>query len=415
MRVCVVGSGAREHALVDVLGRTAEVVCTPGNPGIAEVAECLAGPPESVDADLFVVGPEAPLVDGLADRLRAAGRVVFGPGATGARLEGSKAWMKEVLLAAGVPTARHAAFGPDGEAEAVAFLGTLPGPWVVKTDGLAAGKGVLVTDDRDEAVADVRAKLDGSAFGDAGRRIVIEEGLVGPEISVLAVCDGIRAVALPVARDFKRVGDGDSGPNTGGMGAHSPVPGAGDEVVAEVMERAVAPTLAALRASGVDFRGVLYAGLMLTPDGMRVLEYNVRFGDPEAEVVLPRIDDDLAEWLRAAAMGGLPVTGGPAVSSDACVTVIMASDGYPTSPVAGARISGVDSASAVSGVRVYHAGTALDPDGGLVAGGGRVLAVTGRGADLPAARAAAYAGVARISFGGAVVRSDIAASVVASR
>jgi len=415
MRVCVVGSGAREHALVDVLGRTAEVVCTPGNPGIAEVAECLAGPPESVDADLFVVGPEAPLVDGLADRLRAAGRVVFGPGATGARLEGSKAWMKEVLLAAGVPTARHAAFGPDGEAEAVAFLATLPGPWVVKTDGLAAGKGVLVTDDPDEAVADVRAKLDGSAFGDAGRRIVIEEGLVGPEISVLAVCDGIRAVALPVARDFKRVGDGDSGPNTGGMGAHSPVPGAGDEVVAEVMERAVGPTLAALRARGVDFRGVLYAGLMLTPDGMKVLEYNVRFGDPEAEVVLPRIDDDLAEWLRAAAMGGLPVTGGPAVSSDACVTVIMASDGYPTSPVAGARISGVDSASAVSGVRVYHAGTALDPDGGLVAAGGRVLAVTGRGADLPAARAAAYAGVARIGFDGAVVRSDIAAPVVASR
>jgi phosphoribosylamine--glycine ligase len=286
---------------------------------------------------------------------------------------------------------------------------------VVKTDGLAAGKGVLVTFDRDEATADVRSKLDGSAFGDAGRRIVIEEGLSGPEISVLAVCDGARAVALPPARDFKRVGDGDTGPNTGGMGAHSPVPGVGADVVDEVMERAVRPTLEALRARGVDFRGVLYAGLMLTPDGLRVLEYNVRFGDPEAEVVLPRIDDDLAEWLRAAAIGHLPATGGPAVASDACVTVIMASTGYPTSPVPGARIRGVDSAAALPGVRVYHAGTALDPAGQLVAAGGRVLAVTGRGHDVAAARSAAYAGVGCISFDGAVVRSDIAGRPGGSR
>jgi len=228
VRVCVVGSGAREHALADALARTSEVVCTPGNPGIAAVAECVPGPPEAVDADLYVIGPEAPLVDGLADRLRAAGRSVFGPGADGARLEGSKAWMKEVLVAAGVPTARHATFGPGDLPAALRFLDSFPGPWVVKTDGLAAGKGVLVAADVAVAAADVRAKLDGSAFGEAGRRVVIEEGLSGPELSVLALCDGRRAVALPAARDFKRVGDGDTGPNTGGMGAHSPVPGGDD-------------------------------------------------------------------------------------------------------------------------------------------------------------------------------------------
>jgi phosphoribosylamine--glycine ligase len=411
MRVCVVGSGGREHALADRLARTAEVVCTPGNPGITDVAECVPGPPEAVDADLYVIGPEAPLVDGLADRLRAAGRAVFGPGADGARLEGSKAWMKEVLVAAGVPTARHAVFGPDGLTRALAFLDGLPGPWVVKTDGLAAGKGVLVSDDRDEAAADVQAKLEGSAFGDAGRRVVIEEGLSGPELSVLAVCDGQRAVALPAARDFKRVGDGDSGPNTGGMGAYSPVAGA-DDVVAEVMDRAVAPTLDALRSRGVDFRGVLYAGLMLTPDGLRVLEYNVRFGDPEAEVVLPRLDDDLAEWLRAASLGRLPATGSPAVSPDACVAVVMASRGYPTSPVTGARITGVESAGEIPGVRVFHAGTSQDGEGQLLTAGGRVLAVCGQGRDVAAARTAAYAGVGCIRFDGAVVRRDIAGPAV---
>jgi len=401
VRVCVVGSGGREHALADALARTAEVVCTPGNPGIADVAECVAGPPEAVDADLYVVGPEAPLVDGLADRLRAAGHAVFGPGADGARLEGSKAWMKEVLVAAGVPTARHRSFAPGDAAGATAFLRALPGPWVVKTDGLAAGKGVLVTADVEEAVADAAAKL-------VSGGVVVEEGLTGPELSVLAVCDGARAVPLPPARDHKRVGDGDTGPNTGGMGAFSPVPGAGKDVVDEVMERAVLPTLRALRAGGVEFRGVLYAGLMLTPVGLRVLEYNVRFGDPEAQAVLPRIDDDLAEWLRAAAVGGLPVSGGPRAAEDACVTVVMASPGYPTAPVAGARITGVERAAAVPRVRVYHAGTALDDEGALVTAGGRVLAVTGRGPDLPSARATAYAGVAAVQFDGAVVRRDIA-------
>jgi phosphoribosylamine---glycine ligase len=407
MRVCVVGGGGREHALAAALSRTAEVVCTPGNPGIAAVAECVGGPAERISADLYVIGPEAPLVAGLADRLRAAGKVVLGPGADGARLEGSKAWMKDVLVAAGVPTARHATFGPDDLGGALAFLDGLPGPWVVKTDGLAAGKGVLVSDDRDEAAGDVRAKLSGAAFGDAGRRVVIEEGLSGPELSILALCDGTRAVALPPAQDFKREGDGDTGANTGGMGAFSPVPGAGADVVATVMEGAVAPTLAALRGQGIDYRGILYAGLMLTPDGVRVLEYNVRFGDPETQVVVPRIDDDLAAWLHAAAAGALPAGDGPMVSPDACVTVVMAAEGYPAAPRAGATITGLEDAESVPGVQVFQAGTART-GAGLTAAGGRVLAVTGRGDDLAAARAAAYAGVARVRFAGAIFRHDIA-------
>ena len=292
MRVCVVGSGGREHALAHALARTAEVVVTPGNPGIPGST----GPgtaPVDLSADLVVIGPEAPLVAGLADELRAAGRLVFGPGADGARLEGSKAYMKEVVAAAGVPTARHGAF--DTAEPALDFLATLGPPWVVKTDGLAAGKGVLVTDSFDDAVADVRAKLAGTSFGDAGRRVVIEEGMVGPELSILAVCDGRRAIPLAPAQDFKRVGEGDTGPNTGGMGAYSPVPTAGDDVVGQVMDLFIEPTVAELVRRGIDYRGVLYAGLMLTPEGPKLVEYNVRFGDPEAEVVLPRYAGDLAQ------------------------------------------------------------------------------------------------------------------------
>jgi phosphoribosylamine--glycine ligase len=408
-RVCVVGSGAREHALTDALSRTAEVVCVTGNPGMATIATCHPGPPEHIDADLYVIGPEAPLVDGLADRLRAAGRLVFGPGAGGARLEGSKAWMKEMLVRAGVPTARYGAFSAPGPA--LEFLKSLPGPWVVKTDGLAAGKGVLVTDDIDEAAEDVGAKLSGASFGDAGRTVVIEEGLTGPELSVHALCDGRRAVPLPAAQDFKRLADGDAGPNTGGMGAYSPVPFAGDDVVGEVMERAVMPTIAAMRADGVEYRGILYAGLMLTPQGMRVLEYNVRFGDPETEVLMPRVDDDLVGWLSAAAAGGLPA-GRPRVSADAAVTVVVATEGYPGAPVSGTPISGVDQASGLPGVRVYQAGTTRDGDGTLRTTGGRALAVTGVGPDLAAARAAAYAGVSRIEVAGGQWRSDIAGTTM---
>ncbi len=296
--VCVVGAGGREHALARALATTAdEVIVTPGNAGIealeAQTAatgagriRCSPAPAEEIDADLVVVGPEAPLVDGLADRLRSRDRLVFGPGADGAQLEGSKAWMKHLLEVAGVPTAAYAVF--DEAAGAAAWLRGRPGPWVVKTDGLAAGKGVLVTDDIETAVADVEAKLSGAAFGAAGRRVVLEEALAGPELSVMAICAGGRAVPLAAAQDFKRVGDGDTGPNTGGMGAYSPVPAAGAELVDEVMARAVEPTLAALGKRGVDYRGVLYAGVMLTDDGPKILEFNVRFGDPEAQVVLPR-------------------------------------------------------------------------------------------------------------------------------
>ncbi len=403
MRVCVVGGGGREHALAHVLGRTAEVVVTPGNPAIPG---SVATPPEAVDADLYVIGPEAPLVDGLADRLRAQGRLVFGPGADGARLEGSKAWMKELLATAGVPSAGHQAFTEAGPAKA--YLATLAPPYVVKTDGLAAGKGVLVTGSLAEAEADVEDKLSGAAFGAAGRRVVIEEGLTGPELSLLVVCDGTRAVPLAPAQDFKRIGDGDLGPNTGGMGAYSPVPGAGADVVDLVMDRAVEPTLAALRAQGIDYRGVLYAGLMLTPDGPKVIEYNVRFGDPEAQVVLPRLDTDLAHLLAQAAAGDL--RDGPSFTGDAAVAVVLAAEGYPEAPRAGDPITGLDAAASLPGVTVFAAGVAEDAAGRLVTSGGRVLAVTGTGSTIAAARDRAYAAAGEIHWAGLQYRTDIAAS-----
>ena len=403
MRVVVVGSGGREHALADVLGRSAhEVLVTPGNPGIPGSVDT---PPAELDADLYVIGPEAPLVDGLADRLRAAGRLVFGPGADGARLEGSKAWMKDVLVEAGVPTAAHGSFT---EVEpALAFLDTMHDLFVIKTDGLAAGKGVLVTAERAEAEDAVRSYLSGSAFGSAGSTVVIEEGLTGPEVSVLAICDGQRAVALAPAQDHKRLGEGDTGPNTGGMGAYTPVPVAPPSTVDEVMERAVQPTLAALRGKGIDYRGVLYAGLMLTPTGLKVLEYNVRFGDPETQVVLPRFDSDLVELLAGAAAGSLSPD--PVFSEDALVTVVLASEGYPVAPRTGDVIEGIDQARALDGVSVYAAGVRQDGAGDLLTSGGRVLNVVGRGPTLAEARDRAYSGVARIGWPGMQYRSDIAA------
>lgn len=411
-RVCVVGSGGREHVLAAVLARSADVVVTPGNAGISgrspqgHTLTSTTAIAEAIEADLYVIGPEAPLVDGLADRLRAAGRLVFGPGADGAAIEGSKQFMKELLERAGVPTARWTSCGDIDQARA--FLRSLPGPYVVKTDGLAAGKGVLVTSDLAEAEADAASKLSGASFGPAGRRIVIEEAMSGAELSLLVLCDGERAVPLAPAQDFKRVADRDRGPNTGGMGAYSPVPLAGDDLVGEIMDRIVGPTVAALRAGGIDYRGVLYAGLMLTPEGPKVIEYNVRFGDPEAQVVLPRLADDLADLLAGVAAGRLGDTP-PSFVADAAVCVVCAAPGYPEAPRTGAEISGLEDAGGVEGVTIFHAGTRRDGDVVRTAGG-RVLGVTAVAASLPVARERAYEAVERIDFPGMVSRSDIALS-----
>jgi len=403
VRVCVVGGGGREHGLAVALGRTADVVVTPGNPGIPG---SVATPPEEIDADLFVVGPEQPLVDGLADRLRATGRLVFGPGADGAQVEGSKRYMKELAADADLPTARFGSF--DDLDAAVAFLETLPGLYVVKTDGLAAGKGVLVTESLAEAIDDVRAKLSGDAFGAAGRRVVIEEGLTGPEASVFLVCDGERAVALPPAQDYKRVGDGDTGPNTGGMGAWSPFAAEPPDLAGVAVDRFALPTLAALRARGIDYRGVLYAGLMLTPEGPKLIEYNIRFGDPDSQVVLLRLTSDLAALLASAASGDLTGADPVTVDPDPAVLVVAAAEGYPSSPRTGDVIEGLDAARAVEGVEVLCAGVGLDDQGRLVTAGGRVLDVVGRGPDIAAARDRAYAALAEISWPGRHHRTDIA-------
>ena len=413
MRVCVVGHGGREHAFAETLRRTADVVVTPGNPGIEG---SVAAPPSEIDADLFVIGPEGPLADGLADRLRADGRLVFGPGADGAALEGSKAWMKDVVSAAGVPTAGYRTFDSDpaNRRAAHGYLETLSPPYVIKTSGLAAGKGVLVTGELAEAHADVDAKLDGSAFGDAGRRIVIEEGLIGPEVSLFAICDGRRAVLLPTAvRDYKRVGDGDVGPNTGGMGCVSPLADVDSQTCSELAALAFDPTLAELNRRGVDYRGVLYAGFMLTPAGPRLLEFNVRFGDPEAQVTLPRVGGDLAELLAAAAAGESPDR--VDVSDDAMVCVVCAAEGYPSDPRPGDLIVGLDRARAMPGVTVYCAGVGRpddlsSPPGALVTAGGRVLNVCGRGPDVATARERAYEAVRCLSWPGMTYRTDIAAA-----
>ena len=411
MRVCVVGSGGREHALAHTLARTADVVVTPGNPGMAPPITVTDDPVEEIEADLYVIGPEAPLVAGLADTLRGAGKAVMGPGADGALLEGSKAFMKEALSAAGVPTARFQTFDSLQAKDAEAYLEDLPGPWVIKTDGLAAGKGVLVARTLDEARADVAAKLSGSAFGDAGRHIVIEEGLVGEECSLLVLCDGTRAVPLVPAQDFKRIGDGDVGPNTGGMGAYAPMP---HVVVAELMDTAVLPLVEELRRRGIDYRGVLYAGLMLTPEGPRVIEYNVRLGDPEAQVVLPLLSGDVAELFLAVANGELDGTHPPRFWDEAAVCVVMASPGYPEHPQTGDPIEGLDasgqSVAAVDGVTVFHAGTGRhSPDGPFHTTGGRVLGVTAVAPTLAEARDRAYAAAAPIDWEGMQMRHDIGA------
>ncbi len=404
--VVVIGSGGREHALADVLSRTADtVIVTPGNPGIPGSTDT---PATELDADLFVVGPEVPLVAGLADELRAQGKLVFGPGADGAQLEGSKSYMKDVLVAAGVPTAAHGTFT---EVEpALEFLATMSAPFVLKTDGLAAGKGVLVTDSRERAEAAIPEYLSGDAFGDAGATLVIEEGLTGPEVSVFAICDGDKAVALAPAQDHKRVFDSDLGPNTGGMGAYTPLAWADPDLVDVVMAEHIEPTLQELKRRGIDYRGTLFAGLMLTLAGPKMLEYNIRFGDPETQVILPRIDSDLVELLSQAAAGN--ITSAPSFSNDSLAVVVCASEGYPSTPRTGDAIEGIEEAQAIDGVSVYAAGVKADEEGALITGGGRVLNVVGRGDTIEAAIEAAYAGVGKISWPGMHYRSDIARQAI---
>jgi len=426
LRVLVVGAGGREHALVWALQRSPsapEVFAAPGNPGIAETALCFpidAADPahvaqlaDDLDVDLVVVGPEAPLVAGVADAVRARGRHCFGPGAAGARLEGSKAWLKQVLAEAGVPTARHGTFGVDDEAAARAYLEGMTPPYVVKTDGLAAGKGVVVTESLADAHDTVRAYLSGEAFGDAGRTCVIEEGLHGPEVSLFVLCDGRDAYPIALAQDHKRAFDGDEGGNTGGMGAYSPVPAsiAAPELVDEMMEKAVRPTLGEMRRRGAEFRGFLYCGLMLDPEkGPHVLEYNVRMGDPEAQVVVPRLASDLYAHCLEAAEGRIETK--IVLDDVACVGVCLASEGYPPAPDrVGDVIDGVDAAAARPDVSVFHMGTKV-VDGRLTTNGGRVLTVAATGPDIAIARDRAYEAAADITWSGLHYRRDIAAQAL---
>ena len=420
MRVLVIGGGGREHALSWALARSASVdhvVCAPGNVGIEGVAErrpvdaedpaAVVALARDVAADLVVVGPEAPLVAGVVDALTEAGITAFGPTAAAARLEGSKTFAKEVMNAAGVPTAGYWS-GTDATAAKAALDGYAP-PYVIKADGLAAGKGVRICADRAEAEQAIDDALVERVFGDAGAALVIEEFLDGPGCSLFGLSDGTRVVPLAPAQDFKRALDGDEGLNTGGMGAYSPVPAVDADMVADIHARALQPVIDEMARRGTPFVGVLYAGLALTSKGPKVIEYNARFGDPETQVVLPRLTGDLGLLLEACAKGDLTTAGPVTFGDDACVTVVMASDGYPSSYPKGLPITGLDAADALDGVTVFHAGTA-ERDGAVVTNGGRVLAVSATGGSIPLARARAYMGVGTIDFEGAHHRTDIAAT-----
>lgn len=416
MKILLIGSGGREHALAWKLAqspRCEKLFIAPGNPGTAQCGENVvvdvADHKAVVDfcrlmgVGFVVVGPEAPLVAGIVDDLKAAGITAFGPERVAAQLEGSKSYTKEMCREAGVPTATFARFTQPGPAKD--YIRAQGAPIVVKADGLAAGKGVVVAATVAEAEGAIDMMFSGG-LGAAGEEVVIEECMVGEEASFFALVDGERALALASAQDHKRVGDGDTGPNTGGMGAYSPAPVVTDAVAARVMAEIIEPTVATMKRRGAPFRGVLFAGLMITAEGPKLIEYNCRFGDPECEVLMPRLEGDLVELLLATAEGRL---GDVSVgwSKDAALTVVMAAKGYPAKPETGTPIRGIEAAEALEGVRVFHAGTKAQPDGSLVAAGGRVLAVTALGATVAEAKARAYEGVARIDWPGGFNRTDI--------
>lgn len=416
MKVLVVGGGGREHALVRKIAESPQVTrlfCAPGNAGIAAEAELVNIPADTIAElatfarseriDLTVVGPEVPLTEGIVDEFIGQGLRIFGPSRAAARLEGSKSFAKELMRKTGIPTAAAATFTEP--AAALDYLKESAVPVVVKADGLAAGKGVIIARDRAEAAAAVRMMLQEKVFGKAGNKVLIEEYLEGEEVSVLAFTDGETVIPLVSAQDHKRVYDGDQGPNTGGMGAYSPAPAYTPEMAAEVYSRILVPTVAAMAAEGCQYRGVLYAGLMLTAAGPRVLEYNARFGDPETQVILPRLESDLVEIMEAIIDGTLAQTE-IRWREESAVCVVMAAGGYPGKYEKGKVITGLSEAASQPGVTILHAGTAL-ADGKIVTAGGRVLGVTALGADIRSAIDRAYAAAARIDFAGAHYRRDI--------
>ena len=418
MKVLVVGSGGREHALCWAIAASPlcdALFCAPGNAGIAAVADCVAIAADDIDGlvgfctdnaiDFVVVGPEAPLVMGLVDRLEAAGIKAFGPSSAAAELEGSKAFMKDLCARHGIPTAAYARF-TDADA-AKAHIAAQGAPIVVKADGLAAGKGVVVAATEEAALAAVDAALVEQAFGAAGAEVIIEECMTGPEVSVFVLADGQSVLPLAAAQDHKRAFDNDQGPNTGGMGAFSPSPLMDEALLAQVMDEIIGPTVRAMAAEGRPYKGVLYAGLMLTAEGPKLLEYNVRFGDPECQVLMARLKSDLLPALIASSdevLGTIDLRW----HEHAAVCVVLATEGYPGAYRKGDPIGGLDTAGAADAVTIFHAGTRLGPDGEILANGGRVLGVTATGDDLQSARRAAYGAVDRIDWPGGFCRRDIA-------